>query len=208
MSVQVETPDDKLNRAIREDVCQTFTPDMPTLRYRGKSVKVFLWDNLRVTSDFKNIFNQPTIGKDFTKDHMPYFTVQDFLPMYDVGSNKVDPIYPAVCLEDTLDMMYLDLPDALKDAQAARIMGNVYTVSLDLLTDLDYYYENEIGHTRTEIEVRKGALTTTEQVFVYMSDVDNVSTYDVHANNYKINSDMELTPLDQKTMFTVNTYVF
>ena len=186
----------KLNIAelIKRDVEECRTPDLPQLRYNNGAIKVFLWDDLQ---DFKTLstwlFNVDLING-YRGVASSAQTVEKYLPWYNINDRQDGMMYPAMCLEDPVDIEMTDLDDySLGDL--LPIGGKLVDVSVDTMCKLDQYYENGFNFTRHLIEVKPfKSSTKTIKAYTWFNSLEDMFIYDPHENTYKLHKDLDLTP--------------
>lgn len=181
----------KLNRIknwVEIDMKYSRTFDMPKLRYE-KFIPVFLWDSMA------DKVNLDALCSTCETDKMPKLvnpsaqTSNKFVPWYNVGESS--DVFSAFCLEDHKDLDFLSIPGYTKGIPQP-LKGKVFHVSLEVLNELDTYYENEKHFTRMVIEVYPSRFyQKPNPVFSYFNDVDQIATFDVKTQEYNLDSDID-----------------
>lgn len=185
---------------IQDDIYNNRTPDAAKLRYHGEPIKVFLWDDMQ---DFKTMTHYlPGIDMvtGYRGDYYNARTVEKFLPWYNISNDwgKDDEYWPALCLEDPVDLEMVDCPEyCLGDLKPLK--GKLVQVSLATFQLLDEYYDNEFNFSRVQVDVMNSPLAKgTSKAYTWMNTLEDIFYYEAHENSYKLKPNMDLTPFAEE----------
>jgi len=171
------------------------TPDLPSLRYHGAAVPVFLWDDLANSTAFGNLLgiNKSEYHKWFKSTYSQACTISKYIPWYNVESNKTDA-YNAYCLSEVADIDFLDTEDFQLDTPR-YLEGAVYHVSLDALLELDQHYVNGFNFNRTTVGIRPSAWATQSSLcYAYFNELEDLGDLDENETMYKVPFGIDLVP--------------
>jgi hypothetical protein len=186
------------------DVDSNFTPDLPSLRYFGGGIPVFIWDNLTDYTQLKSALGQTIdASKEVEVRHAHAITVNKYIPWYNLLPD-VDS-YAGYCLEEPADIDFLSVAD-YTIGTPLQLEGHIVYVSLAALQELDAYYENETNFDRVKIKVYTSKFYKQPlEVFTWMNNVDQVAEFDTQTNEYVLRDGVDPVPFRD----TMNeTYVF
>ena len=201
--MSVMNPIDKLKHCLEEDkdMC---TPDLPSLRYRGKDAYVFIFDNLAESSAFRDRLHQ-TAGSDYV-DMGDALTRLKYLPWYDIGANTFEQ--ETYCLEESLDIPLITLEDESM-GPAQKIRGRLFRISLNCLIHLDWWYQNEYNYTRCEIDVqRQFGVKEVLSAYTYMNWVEDVADWDPLKCEHIVKEGISLYPYSTEVIGDEEVYSF
>ena len=188
---------DPVKEAIDMDIEYCCTPDLPSLRYNGVQPMVFLWDD---NQDFTTL--QKVMDVDMSRHYESKFfaamTKELYLPWYNLAADE--DMYPAYCLEDHNDTLWLDIEDYAV-VRPRRLKGKLCKVSLQALTTLDLYYNNETIFTRQQIHVQPSVFSDqTIKAYTWFNRVEQIAVED--GDLYKLDEGIDITPFTHRTCHT------
>lgn len=177
---------------IDADVKYNLTPDLPILRYYGRGIPVFLWDDLQDYSTFSAILGSLPLEDCYEARFPNAVTQNKYVPWYNMDESKES--FAAYCLEEYEDLAFLDVPSYTM-GMPKQIKGKIAAVSLEALQELDCYYENQEIFTRCLIKVYPSNWTSTPmEVFAWFNSVDQISSFDTETSEYILDKNIDLTP--------------
>lgn len=125
-----------MKKMIELDIKHGYTPDISELRYCGtRGLKIFLWDDLKDFNILQSLTTFNTIlSEHYQSEYYLANTVDKVKAYYNLKAPYAGVIFDA-------DADHPELDDYMK-TEPRSILGKIVTVSLQLLTELDCYYEN------------------------------------------------------------------
>lgn len=178
------------------DIKYNMTPDLPYLRYYGKGIPVFLWDDLQDYNTLSTVLSTLDMKRHYESKFFNSLTMTNYVPWYNMDESRDS--YEAYCLEEYDDLAFLDVPSYTMGVPLP-MKGKLVNVSLEALQELDAYYENEHIFTRTEIKVRASEWSQTPiDAFSWFNNVDQISSFDNSTSEYVLDKNLDLTPFKSK----------
>ena len=177
---------------INVDVKHNSTPDLPSLRYYGAGIPVFLWDNMQDYQNITSILGSTEMATSYESKFYNALTVNKYVPWYNMDDSRDS--YAAYCLEEYEDLAFFDVPE-YTIGKPLPIKGKIALVSLEALQELDIYYENEKIFTRTLIKVYPSQYCKTPtEVFAWFNTIDQISSFDQDTSEYVLDKNIDPTP--------------
>lgn len=181
---------------IDKEYCMT--PDLPYLRYLGKAIPIFLWDDLQDFRTLEGILTNVDVPANYESKFHSALTVNSYVPWYNMESSP--DTYASYCLEEHEDLDFLSIPE-YTIGDPLPVKGKVANVSLKALEELDVFYENERLFTRQAVKVYPSQWSKTAiTVYTWLNGVDQISVFDEKSSEYVLDKDLDFTPFaTQKT---------
>lgn len=174
---------------INLDKKYTYTPDLPSLRYFGGAIPVFLWDGMQDYMTLKENLRHLTHPNSFEIRYPKAVTCRKFVPWYNMKLSTQH--FASYCLEEPEDIDFLSVPEYTKGEPKA-LKGKVVYVTLEILCELDGYFENENLFNRVKVDVYPSTLNKNAiKVFTWMNDVDQLSEFNLTTNEYEISDGID-----------------
>lgn len=171
------------------DLNSNWTPDLPTLRYSGGGIPVFLWDDLQHYTTLKSTLSGETPLHTLHMKHPDALTVRNYTPWYNLEINENS--YTSYCLEEPEDVDFLPLEEYTSTVPK-QIRGKVYSVSLTALQDIDAYYENETNFDRVRLKVYPSKFSKVAiECFTWFNSVDQITAFDLNKNEYLMREEID-----------------
>ena len=191
------TRKDLIKEAIDMDIEFCCTPDLPSLRYHGGQPFVFLWDD---TQDYTAL--QKLLGVDMTPHYESRFfsamTKNLYVPWYNLSPD--DDAYPAYCLRDSDDTLWLELEDYAA-VRPRRLKGKLCKLSLQALSTLDLYYNNQTIFTREAIDVQPSLFSdSVVKAYTWFNRVEQIARKGERM--YELDEGIDVTPFTHRTCHT------
>lgn len=181
-----------LKKSLDLDIKWCRTPDLPSLRYYGRvGIPIFLWDDMADFTNLQAVTSHNSIVDHYRSDYYNAITVDNFMCWYNLKAP-----YAAHMVADLEALPFLDLEE-YQEGEVLPVTGKLVTVSLDLLQELDMYYENGVNFTRTRVDVHPTPFATTKMnVFTWVNTIDQLGAWDHAKQNYKLNDDVDIAPMN------------
>lgn len=179
-------------KTIDIDIKYGCTPDLPSLRYHGRNgIYVFLWDDMTTLANVQAVTNSSQIFDEYRSEYSEAITVDPYMCWYNLKAP-----YAAHMLNDPDAIPFLDL-EAYQEGELLPVKGKLVTVSLDLLQELDMYYNNGVDFTRVRLDVYPTVYATTKMnVFTWMNSIDQLGAWNKDVNHYKLKDTIDITPMN------------
>ena len=182
---------EQLQKEIKLDIKYGYTPDIPTLRYSGSAgVPIFLWDDLREFSNFKAVVgDEDDINNHYLPEFYKAVTKESYYAWYNMG----DSCYEAFMLGHNDWIKDVPVEDYAKTIPQP-VTGKIVKVSLQLLTDLDMYYENGKNFSRVKIPVYQSSYTDlVRECYTWVNTPVQLRYFDVKTKQYSLKKGIDLT---------------
>lgn len=181
---------------IEVDVKYNLTPDIAELRYYGKGIPVFLWDDLQDYTTLQHVLGSLDLSRSYEVKHFGAMTTRKYVPWYNMEDGK--NTFAAYCLEEYDDLALMEVPEYTYGTPLP-MKGKVINVSLEALQELDNFYENEQSFVRQKIKVQASVYTKhIVEAFTWFNDVDDISVFDNGTSEYVLDKGIDLTPFNTK----------
>lgn len=179
------------------DVKYNVTPDLPTLRYNGCGIPVFIWDDLQDYSTISAVLQSLPMQDCYLSVYPTAITCNKYIPWYNMDDSRDS--FAAYCLEEHEDLALLEVPGYTVDTPL-QMRGKVVRVSLEALRELDMYYENNHIFSRQKIKVFPSAYNKLPlEVYTWFNNVDQISSFDTQNSEYILDKNIDLTPFRSKS---------
>lgn len=187
------TIDTTIKKWIDIDVSCNFTPDLPSMRYFGGGIPIFLWDDLQDYAILKNTLGEiAPIADNLEIRHPAARTVRKYRPWYNLMPDL--DYYASYCLEEQEDVDFLSLQEYTVGS-AMQMEGKVCFVTLAALQEIDAYYENETNFDRTRIKVYPSKFYTHPmECYTWFNNVDQLCEFDNISNEYVLRDGIDPVP--------------
>lgn len=184
---------EQLQKEIKLDIKYGYTPDISTLRYTGSvGVSVFLWDDLREFTNLKEIVgDEDDIHNHYISEFHQAVTKESYHAWYNVGS----ACYQAFLLGHNDWLKDVPVEDYAKP-EAQPVTGKIVRVSLQLMTDLDMYYENGKNFSRVKIPVYQSSYSDlVRECYTWVNTPVQLRYFDLKTKQYTLRKGIDLTTM-------------
>jgi hypothetical protein len=197
------TANTTIKKWIDIDLQANWTPDLPSLRYFGGAIPVFLWDDNQDYGLLKTVLGHVDITKSVEIRHPTAITERKYLPWYNIFADH--SYYPSYCLEEPDDVDFLSLKEYTM-GRAMPLEGKLVYCNLQAMQELDAYYENETNFDRVKVKVHPSKYYKTPiECFTWMNNVDQLCEFDMKTNEYVLRVGIDPVPYRETEE---NTYAY
>ena len=195
---------DKMTTAdlIRMDTAYVSTPELPSMRYRNRSIPVFLWDSLVDYQTFSKELPAIKMGNSYRLAEIQALTKELLLPWYGLKERG----YPAYCLADAFDLTFLSASEYVF-GEPLQVQGKLIEVDLSGLIELDVWYQNEVQFSRTLIDVVSNSGKVTK-AYAYFNEMEDIAEWDQSKAAYTLDDDIDVTPFTDVVRGKKDVYKF
>jgi len=154
---------------IKRDYADNYTPDLPTLRYYGGPIPVFLWDMLSTFNGFPDALPRLEKGKDYKVKWYNSFTTGKGVVYENKDISANGYMHYFLNTQEDNDKVCLPI-----DAPSRNVEGRLYEVSLRGLQELDFFYANGYNFKRTRIQIKKEEYGQMATAYTYLNTADHL----------------------------------